>query len=98
ILSRPSKELSSHSNEIDNTIAVGNAIGFGMTGKQNDIQNIFTNETMSGDLKSMWNNSEFDFAIKNSVGNSEGIVAMWDVTYFSRSASWEGEGVPSSFG
>ncbi|GKB11089.1 cytochrome P450, partial [Tanacetum coccineum] len=43
-------------------------------------------------LKSMWNNSEFDFAIKNSVGNSEGIVAMWDETYFSRSASWEGEG------
>nr|GEU83518.1 cytochrome P450 [Tanacetum cinerariifolium] len=54
-------------------------------------------ETMSGDLnkftlKSMWNNSEFDFAIKYSVGNSGGIVAMWDVTYFSRLASWQGEG------
>ncbi|GJW18810.1 cytochrome P450 [Tanacetum coccineum] len=36
-------ELSSHSNEIDNTIVVGDAIGFGMTGKQNDMQNIFTN-------------------------------------------------------
>ncbi|PWA39952.1 Endonuclease/exonuclease/phosphatase [Artemisia annua] len=43
-------------------------------------------------LKSMWNNYEFDFAVKNSIGSSRGIVAMWYVNYFSRSASWEGEG------
>ncbi|GJX94347.1 cytochrome P450, partial [Tanacetum coccineum] len=40
ILSKPDVATSSESNEVDNTIDVGNEIGFTMTGKNKDIQNI----------------------------------------------------------
>ncbi|GJX14125.1 cytochrome P450 [Tanacetum coccineum] len=40
ILSKPGVATSSESNEVDNTIDVGNEIGFTMTGKNKDIENI----------------------------------------------------------
>ncbi|GKD83804.1 hypothetical protein Tco_1350643 [Tanacetum coccineum] len=62
---------SSESNKVDNTIDVGNEIGFTMIGKNKDIQNILAKGDMNRlVLKSMWNNSQFDYVVKNSNGNS----------------------------
>ncbi|GKF25673.1 cytochrome P450, partial [Tanacetum coccineum] len=91
ILSKPDVATSSESNEVDNTIDVGNEIG--LTGKNKDIQNILAKGDMNRlVLKSMWINSQFENVVKNSEGNSGGIVAIWDNTLFTLSSSLEGDG------
>ncbi|GJW45030.1 cytochrome P450, partial [Tanacetum coccineum] len=93
ILSKPDVATSSESNEVDNTIDVGNEIGFTMTGKNKDIENILAKGDMNRlVLKSMWKNSQFDYVVKNSDENSRGIVAIWDNTLFTLSSSLGGDG------
>ncbi|GKA98386.1 cytochrome P450 [Tanacetum coccineum] len=54
-------------------------------------------ETMIGnlarlDIQSMWNNSQFDFSVKKPDGKSRGIVAIWDISYFTLSNTLSGDG------
>nr|GEV60261.1 cytochrome P450 [Tanacetum cinerariifolium] len=43
-------------------------------------------------VRSMWNNSHFDFVGKKSNRNSGGIAAIWDTSCFSLTTSVEGDG------
>ncbi|GKD86312.1 putative RNA-directed DNA polymerase, partial [Tanacetum coccineum] len=40
----------------------------------------------------MWNNSQFDFSVKKPDGKSGGIVAIWDISYFTLSDTLSGDG------
>ncbi|GKD90136.1 hypothetical protein Tco_1365643, partial [Tanacetum coccineum] len=91
ILAKPSHSCGSDSNEISNTIYVGNQIGFKMNGKE------CIQETMASNLdhfliKSLWNNSHFDFASKNYNGKSGGIVVVWDTDWFTLTKTIDGDG------
>ncbi|GKA55168.1 cytochrome P450, partial [Tanacetum coccineum] len=103
ILSRPDASTDSKgsvSMEVDKTIEIGNDLGFSMTGKNDDVALILGNgiqETMtpSADqflIKQLWNNTPYEFAVKESDGKSGGIIAVWDCTSFSLISTTVGDG------
>ncbi|GKA50280.1 putative RNA-directed DNA polymerase, eukaryota, reverse transcriptase zinc-binding domain protein [Tanacetum coccineum] len=71
ILSKPPMVTGSVSHEVDNTILVGNQIGFNMNGKECDVQHILANgiqETMTGGILAVWDTSCFSL-IESLEGN-----------------------------
>ncbi|GJV87895.1 putative RNA-directed DNA polymerase [Tanacetum coccineum] len=76
ILSEPPMVTGSVSHEVDNTILVGNQIGFNMNGKESDVQHILANgiqETMTGGILAVWDTSCFSL-IDSLEGN--GFLAL----------------------
>nr|GEX30689.1 cytochrome P450 [Tanacetum cinerariifolium] len=88
-ISIPDVATSSESNGVDNTIDVGIKIGFTVIGKNEWGKFI---KEVGLVLKSLWKNSQFDYVVKNSNGNSGGIVAIWNNTLFTLPSSLEGDG------
>ncbi|GKB20028.1 cytochrome P450 [Tanacetum coccineum] len=92
--------------EVDKTIEIGNDLGFNMTGKNDDVAFILANgiqETMTSTvdqflIKQLWNNTPYEFVVKESNGKSGGIIAVWDCTSFSLISTTVGDGFLSLLG
>ncbi|GJT08560.1 RNA-directed DNA polymerase, eukaryota [Tanacetum coccineum] len=82
---------------LEEMIRVGQAMGFSMEGCEKDIQNIIGKqgedlaiqetkmEKMSHmDVKFMWGNSNYDFVCSDALGNSGGILCMWESSNFKK--------------
>ncbi|GJY45302.1 RNA-directed DNA polymerase, eukaryota, reverse transcriptase zinc-binding domain protein [Tanacetum coccineum] len=108
ILSQPTASNNSESNEVNNTINVGNLVGFAMNEDhkkswvkrlciENKVKFVGLQETMSRDdnkflIQSLWKNSKFAYFTKKADGKSGGIIAIWDPSFFSSSSAIEGDG------
>ncbi|PWA52818.1 cytochrome P450 [Artemisia annua] len=105
ILNNPNLSDNSQSDslEVNNTITVGNELGFAMTGMENDVAHILGTESMSSVdnrfmLESMWGHFAFDSVVKQAEGKSGGIIAMWDTSKFSIHSSSTGDGFVAVIG
>ncbi|GJT60190.1 RNA-directed DNA polymerase, eukaryota [Tanacetum coccineum] len=69
---------------IEDLIKVGQTMGYKMEGCINDIEEIETKMEQASlfDIKSCWGNLIFDFVDSPSVGNSGGILCVWDTNMF----------------
>nr|GEW69919.1 RNA-directed DNA polymerase, eukaryota [Tanacetum cinerariifolium] len=77
---------------IDDLIKVGQAMGFTMEGSKKDMETIIGSQGVCDETKSdhisdmdinlLWGNSKFDCTISESVGNSGGILCVWDPSVF----------------
>ncbi|GJR39071.1 RNA-directed DNA polymerase, eukaryota [Tanacetum coccineum] len=68
-------------------IRVGHAMGFSMEGCEKDIEAIIETKmdrVSHMDTKFMWGNSNYDFVCSDSLGNSGGILCIWEVTVFKK--------------
>ncbi|GJU60430.1 RNA-directed DNA polymerase, eukaryota [Tanacetum coccineum] len=76
---------------LDEMIKVGQAMGFAMDGCARDMENIIgsqgENETKMEkisdmEIKFLWGNYNFDYSISEALGNSGGILCVWDPSIF----------------
>ncbi|GJT80640.1 RNA-directed DNA polymerase, eukaryota [Tanacetum coccineum] len=81
---------------IDDMIKVGQSMGFTMEGCMNDMEKIIGSQGAHGvlvqetkldcisdmDVKVLWGNYKFEYTISEAVGNSGGILCVWDPSVF----------------
>ncbi|GJT19173.1 putative ribonuclease H-like domain-containing protein [Tanacetum coccineum] len=72
---------------IDDLVKVGHAMGYNMEGCSKNIPKIIGAQ---GDSNALWGNLAFDHALSPSVGNSGGILCVWDSSIFIKNM-WDGE-------
>ncbi|GJZ35233.1 RNA-directed DNA polymerase, eukaryota [Tanacetum coccineum] len=76
---------------LEEVIRVGHAMGFSMEGCEKDIEAIIEKQGETKmdrvshmDTKFMWGNSNYDFVCSDSLGNSGGILCIWEATVFKK--------------
>ncbi|GKB94948.1 RNA-directed DNA polymerase, eukaryota [Tanacetum coccineum] len=78
---------------LDDVIKVGQSMGYDMEGCSNDIERIISlqgvDETKMEcisymDVKFIWGNSNFQFVSSDSIGNSGGILCVWEQSIFKK--------------
>ncbi|GJR11907.1 nucleotide-binding alpha-beta plait domain-containing protein [Tanacetum coccineum] len=74
---------------LEEMIRVGRAMGYSMEGCEKDIESIIKtkgDDVMEKvphmDVKFMWGNSNYDYVFSESVGNSDGILCIWEESIF----------------
>ncbi|GJQ98395.1 RNA-directed DNA polymerase, eukaryota [Tanacetum coccineum] len=77
---------------LEDMIRVGHSMGYNLEGCMKDIERIVMTQGAAEetkmdrishmDVKSMWGNSNFDFDLSESVGNSGGILCIWEASVF----------------
>ncbi|GJY00460.1 RNA-directed DNA polymerase, eukaryota [Tanacetum coccineum] len=79
---------------LEELVKVGQAMGYNMKGCVNNISEIIESQGVSGEtkmenmnlwcVKACWGNYTFDYAHSDSVGNSGGILCIWDPNSFQK--------------
>ncbi|GKE71744.1 RNA-directed DNA polymerase, eukaryota [Tanacetum coccineum] len=82
---------------MEEVVKVGQTMGYNMKGCVNNLSEIIASHGVSMETKmekmevfcvrNCWGNYEFDFIHSNSVGNSGGILCVWDPNSFRKSSS-----------
>ncbi|GJZ55521.1 RNA-directed DNA polymerase, eukaryota, partial [Tanacetum coccineum] len=73
-------------------LKVGQTMGFSMDGVRNDMEKIIgaqgdrmetkMDSISDMDVKILWGNTNFDFSFSEAIGNSGGILCVWDHNMF----------------